>query len=372
MTIGIDTRTIVGKRAGKGQYTYNLVKALAKIDRKNQYILYLSKQHSALSLQLPNNFRVKIIVWPSFFWHLATLYHLRFIDKVDVFLAPTSYIISALGYRKSVVVVHDLFSFLGLVSHQKKATIIERLTARRAFRCARKIIAISQNTKNDLMRLFKIDPKRISVIYNGADKQFIPIQNKSEIDRVLKQYKLPDKFFLFVSTLEPRKNVVRLIKAYYKLTKLLSFKTTRLPHFVLVGQKGWNYREIFDTVGRLNLKNRVIFADYIRNKDLPYLYNAALAFVFPSLYEGFGLPVLEAMACQCPVIASNVSSLPEVGSKAVLYVDPYSVDEIAKAMKKVLVNQELRKKLQQKGLAQARKFSWQKTARETLKVLKQI
>lgn len=370
MTIGIDARTIVGRRAGKGQYTYNLVKALTEIDSKNQYLLYCSKSLSE-DLELPENFKQRIIKQPSLFWHLSTFVQLRK-DKIDVFLAPTSYIIPALGYKRSVVVVHDLFSFLGLVSHQKKATIIERLTARRAVRCAKKIIAISQNTKNDVVRLFRIDPKKISVIYIGVDKQFIPVQNKSEIDRVLKQYKLPDKFFLFVSTLEPRKNVVRLIKAYYKLTKFKGYQITRLPHLVLVGQKGWSYKEIFDIVKKLNLKEKIIFADCIKDEDLPYLYNAALAFVFPSLYEGFGLPVLEAMACGCPVITSNISSLPEVGGEAILYVDPYNIDEIAKAMKKVLVNEDLREKLRQKGLAQAKKFSWEKTARETLKILEQI
>jgi len=367
MKIGIDARTIVGKRAGKGQYTYNLVKALIEADSKNQYFLYCSRSLPE-DLKPSENFQQRIIRKPSLFWHIVTFVQLKK-DKVDVFLAPTSYIIPALGYRKSVVVVHDLFSFLGLVSRQKKATITERLAARRAFRYARKIIAISQNTKDDLMRLFNINPKKISVIYNGVDKQFIPIQNKSEIDRVLKQYKLPDKFFLFVSTLEPRKNVVRLIRAYYQLSTSNQQATTKL---VIVGQRGWSYQKIFDTVDELNLKEKVIFADYIENEDLPYLYNAALAFVLPSLYEGFGLPVLEAMACQCPMITSNVSSLPEVGGKAVLYVDPYRVDEIAKVMKKVLVNQDLRKELQQKGLERAKKFSWEKTARETLKVLKQI
>ena len=368
MKIGIDARTIIGKRAGKGQYTYNLIKALTKIDKKNRYLLYFSKQPSVFDFQFPDNFKIKVISWPSLFWHLITLVKLKK-DKIDLFLAPTSYIIPALGFKKSVVVVHDLFSFFGLTSHQKKATLIERFTAERAFRQAEKIIAISENTKNDLINLFRINPNKISVVYLGVDQQFVSNLDKDKIDQILKKHKLPKEFFLFVSTLEPRKNVVRLIKAYHRLVINSWQLTTKL---VIVGQKGWNYQEIFDTVDKLNLKDRVIFADYIKNRDLPYLYNQALAFVFPSLYEGFGLPVLEAMACGCPVITSNISSLPEIGSDAVLYVDPYNIDEIAGAMKEILVNKEMRKKLKEKGLRQAKNFSWEKTAKETLKILEKI
>jgi glycosyltransferase involved in cell wall biosynthesis len=243
------------------------------------------------------------------------------------------------------------------------------MTAKRAFTSAKKIIAISCNTKNDLVRLFKINPQKISVIYDGVDERFIPILDRNKIIQGFKKYNLPEKFFLFVSTLEPRKNVVRLLKAYDKLDKLVSFKATKLPHLVLVGQKGWGYREIFETINGARLKNKIVLLDYIKNEDLLVLYNAALAFVFPSLYEGFGLPVLEALACGCPVITSNISSLPEVGNNACLYVNPYQVDEIALAMKRILTDENLRKELQAKGLIQAKKFSWQKTAKETIKVL---
>lgn len=228
------------------------------------------------------------------------------------------------------------------------------MNARRDARRTNKIIAVSESTKNDLINLYQIKPEKIKVIYSGIGKQFQPAKVKN-------QYGLPEKFILYFGTIEPRKNLIGLIKAFQMIKK----KNPDLK-LVLAGSKGWLYEDIFKTAKG---DKDIIFTGFIKEEDKPALYNLASVFVYPSFFEGFGFPPLEAMACGTPTIVSNNSSLPEVVGEAALMVDSYNLDELAWLMNEVLNDLKLREELKQRGLAQAKRFSWERTARETMKVL---
>jgi len=256
-----------------------------------------------------------------------------------------------------VITIHDL-SFL----HYPRSfptwkrhylQLFTRLSVRRA----RRVIAISESTRRDIVKQYGISPEKIDTITYGLDPLFHPLP-AGQVSGFRIQQGLPERFILFVGTLEPRKNVVRLIEAYARLPE-------GRPPLLLVGGKGWLYDEIFARVEALNLNGQVKFVGYVPGQVLPWWYNAAEVLVYPSLYEGFGLPPLEAMACGTPVVTSTVSSLPEVVGQAGLMVDPFDTEALATAMDQVLTDRDLREKMQIAGLEQARTFSWPETARRT-------
>jgi glycosyltransferase involved in cell wall biosynthesis len=230
------------------------------------------------------------------------------------------------------------------------------------------IIAISEHTRRDLIEALAIPPAQIQVVPCAADARYRPLDDLSEIRRVTGKYGLPKTgYLLYVGTLEPRKNLVRLLEAY-----ALAQGGGDLPPLVVAGAKGWFYEEIFHTATWLKLEQRVIFTGFVAEEDLPALYNGALLFVYPSLYEGFGLPVLEAMACGVPVITSNVSSLPEVAGEAGVLISPTDTEALAAAIRSLLDDSGRRAGLRAAGLARAASFSWERAARETLAVYERI
>ncbi len=360
MKIALDARALTRQKpAGKEQFVINVLKELFKSDKANRYILYLNQDFKQF---LPPNFFKKIIKASGIFWHFFVILDL-FFQRPDVYLSTTSYIVPTFKLKISAVcIIHDLVAVLPdfkyLVS--LKARILENLFLRLAIKRSKKIITISQNTKKDIYSLCNVGLHKVSVIYPGFHSRFCPIKDEDKTKKVLRRYGLDKGFIFFVGTLEPRKNIIRLIEAY--------FRGRFQAKLVIVGKRGWLYQEIFKKIKELNLKNRIVFLDYVPDEDLPYLYNAASCFVYPSLYEGFGLPPLEAMACGCPVITSNISSLPEVVGDAGILVDPYNIDDIAGALKKILSDENLRQELKQKGFIQAQKFSWQKTTKQILKI----
>jgi len=222
--------------------------------------------------------------------------------------------------------------------------------------------------KKEIINFYKVKSEKIVVIHYGVSENFKPVEVK-EKEKILKKYGIKNSFILAVSNLQPRKNLKRLIKAYLHLLKN---KDNFQFSLVIVGRKLWLYKEIFKEVRGLDLNDKIIFTDYIPEKDLIYLYNLAEVFVYPSLYEGFGFPVLEAMACGCLVITSNLSSLPEICEKAAILVNPYDIKAIANAINEVISNNNLRKFLKNEGLKQSQKFSWEKTAKKTLKVYEEV
>ena len=225
---------------------------------------------------------------------------------------------------------------------------------------ARQIIAISQCTKNDLVRLYGVSPDKIEVIYPAVGDQYRPITDQAWLNEIRRRYSLPNKFIFNVGTIEPRKNVARLVEAY----RALPAELRAAYPLVLCGKKGWGKT--------FTEESGIILLDYVSEADLPLIYNLAALFVYPSMYEGFGLPILEALSCGIPVITSNVSSMPEVAGEAALLIDPQETGQLSAAMTKVLTDPILALEMGRKGLAQARKFSWEKAAAETLAVIKKV
>lgn len=262
--------------------------------------------------------------------------------------------------------VHDLVAFLFPRDHKKKAVIIEWIFFRRAVKRVRKLFAVSKNTKKDVMKRFKVKKEKIKVTPNAPSDIFekIPME---ELKDFKEEKNLPDNFLLAIGTLAPRKNIAFLIRAFNHLTQ--NYPTLKL---VIVGKKGWYFDEIFQTVKNLNLESRVIFYGYAKEDELVKLYNLAHIFVYPSLYEGFGIPPLEAMKCGCPVITSNTSSLPEVVEDAAVTIDPTKIKDLVHALRQILTNEEITQSMIEKGFAQAKKYSWEDSAAKTLEVLNSL
>ena len=270
---------------------------------------------------------------------------------------------------KKVLTVHDLTPFLLGNAHTIHNSHLWTWSFRLVKNKADKIIAVSHATKEDLVKLTKVDKDRIVVIHNGYDSNlFKPIAlSNGEIEKFRKRYGLPEDFVLYVGTLEKRKNVEVLIKALGMLREKGKKYT-----LVVVGKKGWKYENVFRLIRRYKLKDQIIFTGYVPKVDLPMFYNLAKVFVYPSLYEGFGLPPLEAMACGCPVISSNVSSIPEVVGDAGILINPRDADELAKNIEEVMESETLQKELMHKGMHRAKKFSWEKSARRTWEVYEEV
>jgi glycosyltransferase involved in cell wall biosynthesis len=259
-----------------------------------------------------------------------------------------------------VTTIHDL-SFMRLPhlfrpSNRLYLTLLTRLSAHRAQR----LIAVSQHTASEAVDLLGISRGRIDVVYHGVDPQFRPLPTE-EVEAFRERRGISERFVLFVGTLEPRKNLEHLVAAFSRIN---DGKT----QLVLVGGKGWLYDDLYRQIEALNLGAAVRFPGYVRSKELPLWYNAATAFAYPSLYEGFGMPVTEAQACGTPVLTSNVSSLPEAAGEAALLVDPHSVEDIAAGLNSILSDLALQKDLRERGLAHAERFKWSQTAWETIQV----
>jgi glycosyltransferase involved in cell wall biosynthesis len=374
MTIGIDaSRAFVKERTGTENYSWNLIYWLTKLDQVNRYFLYL-KGSQDINFELPANFWVKRIGLPRL-WTQAGLASRTFFDSLDVLFIP-AHTLPLLRPRslKTVVTIHGLeYEYLPQHYQFPQKLFLTRST-QYAVRQADCLIAVSSWTKRELVRRLGADPKKIRVIYEGVDVNKFKIQKstpkggqaKCKIDKIKKKYKIRGDYILFVGTIQPRKNLVRLIEAF----KLVLDQSSERLDLVLAGKLGWMYDKIVSAPKRLGIGRRVKFLGHVPESVLPALYRGARLFCLPSLMEGFGLPVLEAMAAGTPVVASKVGALPEVVGKAGLLVDPLKTGEIAKAMRLVLENRALAGALREKGFSWVKKFSWQRAARKTLKVFK--
>jgi glycosyltransferase involved in cell wall biosynthesis len=351
--------------AGISWYIFNLLKNLARVSPDFYYSAFLSDRtfrEPSLALhlsRLPTQRPAVRILWEQFIQPLALrqagvdlLHSLAFVGPLA---APCPF----------VVTVYDL-SFLRYPEAFRPFNrwYLRQFTANSVKR-ARAVIAISESTRQDVINLLGAPPGRVHTIYCGADEQFRPLP-AAEIAAFKAARGLPDTFVLFLGTLEPRKNVAGLIRAY----ALWREQEPNAPPLIIAGGKGWYYRHIFGLVESLNLTNTVRFADYVPQSELPLWYNAASLFVYPSHFEGFGLPVLEAMACGTPVITSTVSSLPEVTGTdgAACLVNPTDSEALAGAMRHVTADRDLRMAMAQQGLDRAVGFRWDKTAQETVAV----
>ncbi len=368
MRIAIDYTSAVRQAAGIGRYTRGLVAAAIQLDQVNQYVLLVAGGSPQPPMPFPVAANVTYRPIPASDRALAILWHrLRlplFADAwaggADIFHSP-DFTLPPLWRARGILTVHDL-TFMhypdcappGLVSYLKSAVP-------RSVRRARLILADSESTKRDIVELLGTPPNKVRVVYAGVGPEFAPVTQEDILAGVRTRYNLTWPFVLNVGTLEPRKNHLRLIRSFAQL----------LPHhpdlrLVLVGGKGWLYEDVQAEVARLKLQGRVVFPGFVADADLPALYSLASVFAYPSLYEGFGLPVLEAMACGTPVVCSNASSLPEVAGDAALLVDPTDVEALARALDQGLSDQPMRQAMRTRGQAQAARFTWSAAARTLL------
>lgn len=278
---------------------------------------------------------------------------------VDLVHGPVN-VIPVLDGLPGVVTVHDLaFRVYPEQYPRAKQRYLDLLTGL-SVRSAARVVTVSESTRRDVLRFYRVEPERVVTVPNGVDPAMVPVTDEGRLARFREVHGLPEEFILYLGTLQPRKNLVGLLRAYARAG-------VEAP-LVVAGGKGWMYEPVFAEVRALGIEGRVLFAGYADPEDLPLWYSAATAFVFPSFYEGFGLPVLEAMACGAPVITSDSSSLPEVAGDAALLVDPRDVDALAGAIERLMGSPGLRADLRERGLARAREFSWERTARETAAV----
>jgi glycosyltransferase involved in cell wall biosynthesis len=370
MHIGIDYTAAVRQRGGIGRYTRNLVRALAELDRENQYTLFVAGgwgQGDGLG-PWPSNFRGRSVPlsdrWTTVFWQRLRLpIPIQFVTgPLDLFHSP-DFVLPPVRRTPAILTVHDLsfmrvpqFFVPGFCRYLEQAVS-------RAVKRASHILADSESTRRDLVELLAVEPERTSVIYPGVESRFRPIEDVDRLERVRARYSLPRRFVLGLGTLQPRKNFDGLIESFARLLATRGDEPQIADSsLVIVGGRGWMYEETLALPDRLGLGNRVHFPGFVDDDDLPVLYNLASVLAFPSWYEGFGLPVLEAMACRTPVVTASNSSLPETVGEAGLMVDAGDQEALTMELAHLLTDEGLQGRLKAAGQAHARRFTWQAAA----------
>jgi glycosyltransferase involved in cell wall biosynthesis len=366
LRIAIDAHSVGNKLGGNESYATNLIEALAEIDNVNQYKIFVTTREAR------DRFSDR---WPNFQVR-ATLPHTPFIripltlsaelrrNRVDVlhvqFTAPP------FSPCPVVVSIHDL-SFEHLPQTFKRRSRMQlRMTVRRSARNAAQVIALSEHARMDLINTYDLLPEKVNVVPLAAPAAFAPVRDDNELQRVRQTYGIDGDYILSVGSIQPRKNLRRLIEAYSVLRH--AQPECKLPQLVLVGKNAWLYDETLRALKDTDVGASILLTGYVPESDLPALYSGALCFIYPSYYEGFGLPPLEAMKCGAPVIVGNRTSLPEVVGDAALMIDPFDVNAIAGAIQKMITDSEFRSELRVKGLERAKEFDWKETARQTLAV----
>jgi glycosyltransferase involved in cell wall biosynthesis len=366
LRIAIDAHSVGTGLGGNESYATNLIEALAEIDHTNRYTLYVTRREAVA--RFSNR-------WPNFAVR-STLPHTPLIripltlsaelrrNPVDIlhvqFTSPP------FSPCPVVVSIHDL-SFEHLPQTFKWRSRKQlRITVRRSAREAAQVIALSEYARADIVATYHVSPEKVKAIPLAASAHFRPVKNEEELQRVRQTYGIEGEYILSVGAIQPRKNLSRLVAAYASLRWVKP--EVKLPKLVLAGKCAWLYDETLRTIKELAVSDVVILTGYVPENDLPALYSGALCFVYPSYFEGFGLPPLEAMKCGTPVIVGDRTSLPEVVGDAGLLVDPFDAGALAKAIERVISDSNLRAELSVKGLARAKLFDWRETARQTLAV----
>jgi glycosyltransferase involved in cell wall biosynthesis len=371
MKIGINARYVQRKIfTGIENYIYNLLLNLKKIDKKNKYYLFFEKDRQ-IPIKFSDNTNFKTII-PKF----PTRNQIERIAlnqfsmnsyikraRLDVFHEP---FFTSPFFKNcpTIITIYDISNYIHPEFFNLKTKLYFNLLFPRSIKNSDHIITISKSSKEDIVNYLKVEPDKIEVIYAGIDNDFTKIISENKLGGVKIKYNISQDYILYVSFISPRKNLVNLIKAFNIFKK----NTKEGVQLVIVGGKGWNSKKVFELVKSLKLENDIIFTDYVPKEDLIILYSYAILFIYPSIYEGFGLPTLEAMSCGCPVITSKLSSLPEVCGDAALYIDPYDVEDIAAAILNLTIDDNLKKLLIVKGFQNIKRFDWVKTATETLKI----
>jgi len=369
MRIGIDAHAIGSQTAGNETYIKNLIEALAAIDAENEYVLFFTRPEVAKSWRGRfRNFRV-CLVRPHA-RYVRILFSLPWtVWRTGVDLLHVQYVAPPICPRPIVATIHDLsFEHLPQMYTPRERWLFKLAIGYTARRAAR-ILTVSEYSARDILATYRVPPERVVVTPEGVSALFVPVRDPACLQAVRHRYGIAREYILSVGSLQPRKNLVRLIRAYINLRR----RDDDLDHqLVIVGKKGWLYQDIFRAARQSPFAQDIIFTGYVPEEDLPALYSGATVFVYPSLFEGFGLPVLEAMACGVPVITSYSSSLPEVVGEAAILVNPYDERAIEAALQRAVWDAELRRELSERGLRRAQQFSWKRTAELTLRAYEEV
>jgi glycosyltransferase involved in cell wall biosynthesis len=370
--IGYNAQIISRSGAGIVNFARNVIQHLVQVQSDHEFFIYgnpafLSHLESHHAHIVPTNPFVdnssKRIIWEQ-----CVLPFKISRNNLDLMLYPDH---TAPIFKKScpvVITLHDI-AFISFPDTFTSATrLYKEYAVKQSVKRASRIIAVSEFTKLEVMKFLDVPESKLTVIYRGIDERFQENSNEVQLSSIRTKYDLQNKFILFVGTLEPRKNIQKLIQGYAGL-----LKQKKIPHdLIIVGGQGWLFKDIYGMIEKLGVQNSVKLLGYVADTDLPLLYNLADVFVYPSLYEGFGLPPLEAMACGCPVVTSNRSSLPEIVGDAAMLVDPYDSDAIANGIFQVIDNKDYRQLLRKQGLQRASQFTWKRTVAEILKIFDAI
>jgi glycosyltransferase involved in cell wall biosynthesis len=368
MLIGLDASRLGGTdRTGTENYSWHLLRALMRCGPQHRFRLYSPTPLPDGWLAEGNNAETCIIPFPRLWTHVrlsAELWQRR----PDLLFIP-AHVMPLSCPPPAIVTVHDLGYRYFPKAHTLPARLYLDWTTHRHVRLARHLVVDSRATADDLQRFYHASPAKMTIIYPGVDPALTQVTNPAEIARSRKKYGLPARYLLYIGTIQPRKNLERLVKAFSRA--LPSFACTDTGDIVLViaGSPGWLYESVFELVQSLGLEQKVIFVGYVDEEDKAPLLSGAAALVFPSLYEGFGLPVLEAMACGLPVLTSKTSSLPEVAGDAALLVDPEDEEAISAGMLRLVLDDAKREELIRRGFDQVKRFSWDSAAQALLSLI---
>lgn len=360
----------VPQRLGSSQIGFELLRHLEKIDHNNDYTILLPSVPLP-DLPKPRDGWTYKILKPNKLWTRIALPFALYSAKIkpDLIYSPTHYI-PRFSPVKRVVTIFDL-SYLHFPEMIPKADLWKMVNwGKYGIENADHIITISNFSKRDIIKNYKVDSENITVAFPGYDKSvFKPSKDIRKIDLIKEKYGISGKYVIYIGTIQPRKNLLRLIEAFKPIENL---KLIIVGKTKGLGREGWMFEEILEKPAKLGIEEKVIFTGFVPTNELPYLLSDAETFILPSLWEGFGIPAVEAMACGTPVIVSNVSSLPEVVGKAGLLIDPYSVTQIEQAIRTITTDKKLREKRIKMGLEQVKKYSWNKMAKTILKVFEEV
>jgi glycosyltransferase involved in cell wall biosynthesis len=366
-TIGIDYTAAYEQGAGIGRYVRGLIRALSAVDIQTPYRLFVAGASRRLLPPVPG---------PNFSWfptRITPLWFARiwyrlqiplpvesFIGRVRLYHATDFTLPPTFPGTRTLLTVHDL----SFVRAPEATTPVLKAyldqVVPRSVKRASHVLADSQATKDDLVELYGTSPEKITVLYGGVEPNFVPVNDPAARKAVRQRYNIPDvPYILSIGTVQPRKNYARLIQALAALGP-----QCKDVHLVIVGGRGWLENPIYQAVKDFQLTDRVHFTGFARDEDLPALYSDAICLAYPSLYEGFGFPVLEAMACGTPAVTSTVSSMPEVAGDAALLIDPYNVEALVDALRRLLTDESLRSTLITRGFVQAARFTWDRSAHQ--------
>jgi glycosyltransferase involved in cell wall biosynthesis len=363
MRIAFDGTTLTAGRTGVGYYTEHLLQHLAReVETTGDELIVVSNQAIDTTEPLPRHVRVHDrLRFPLRIGWMQLLAG-RVLEDVRADVAHFTNGMVPLGTAAArVVTIHDMSLRLFPHCHPVRRLVINRPLLGLAARVADAVVTVSHSARRDLLRFHGLPPERVTVIHEAAGPAFRPVKDAARLSRVRTRYALPERFILYVGAIEPRKNLRRLMEAFALA------RAAGIPHeLVCVGPYGWSSKDLYGFIDRLDLTRSVHFTGYVPVEDLALIYNLGELFVFPSLYEGFGLPVIEAMACGVPVITTSTSSLEEIATGAAEIVSPHDTDALAHAIVTLSEDEERRRDLAERGLARAREFSWTRTAREML------